>query len=218
MARTEREAMADPSSRCRRWGTCAPSRSAQDSVGSESTRTRSAGLRAAAPAGGARAVVPRTARATATTMTAAPLRPRASATSRQRPSGAAGFPATVHAAMTYTHGHQEPVLRSHRWRTAENSCAYLLPHLRADMTLLDVGCGPGSITADLADRVGRVVGVDRSPEAVGAARADHPGIDFRVADLHDLDERFDVVHAHQVLQHLQDPVAALARLASLARL
>ena len=120
--------------------------------------------------------------------------------------------------MTYTHGHQEPVLRSHRWRTAENSCAYLLPHLRADMTLLDVGCGPGSITADLADRVGRVVGVDRSPEAVAAARADHPGIDFRVADLHDLDEHFDVVHAHQVLQHLQDPVAALARLASLARL
>jgi Methyltransferase domain len=67
--------------------------------------------------------------------------------------------------VTYTHGHSEPVLRSHRWRTAENSCAYLLPHLRADMTPLDVGCGPGSITADLAGRVASVVGVDRSTEA-----------------------------------------------------
>ena len=50
----------------------------------------------------------------------------------------------------YTHGHHESVLRSHRWRTAENSAAYLLPHLGPARTLLDVGCGPGTITADLA--------------------------------------------------------------------
>ena len=42
----------------------------------------------------------------------------------------------------YTHGHHESVLRSHRWRTAENSCAYLLPHLGPDMTLLDVEMQP----------------------------------------------------------------------------
>jgi SAM-dependent methyltransferase len=120
--------------------------------------------------------------------------------------------------MTYTHGHQEPVLRSHRWRTAENSCAYLLPHLRPDLTLLDVGCGPGSITADLAGRVARVVGLDSSPEAIAAARADHPGVDFRVGDLFDVDEEFDVVHAHQVLQHLQHPVRALRQLFSIGRL
>src|SRR6202012_2361401 len=53
----------------------------------------------------------------------------------------------------YTHGHHESVLRSHKWRTAQNSAAYLLPHLAADATVLDVGCGPGTITADLADRV-----------------------------------------------------------------
>lgn len=120
--------------------------------------------------------------------------------------------------MTYTHGHSEPVLRSHRWRTAENSCAYLLPHLRPDMTLLDVGCGPGSITADLAGRVASAVGVDRSADAVAAAQADHPGIEFRVADLFDLDGRYDVVHAHQVLQHLRDPVGALRKLGSLGGL
>ena len=44
---------------------------------------------------------------------------------------------------TYTHGHAEAVLRSHRWRTAANSAAYLLPHLHPGQRLLDVGCGPG---------------------------------------------------------------------------
>src|SRR5262245_65676617 len=53
----------------------------------------------------------------------------------------------------YTHGHHESVLRSHRWRTAENSAAYLLGRLRPGMSLLDVGCGPGTIPADLAARV-----------------------------------------------------------------
>jgi trans-aconitate methyltransferase len=74
----------------------------------------------------------------------------------------------------YTHGHHESVLRSHRWRTAENSAAYLLPHLHRWMSLLDVGCGPGTITFDLARRVapGRVVGVDLSADVIEqAARA-----------------------------------------------
>jgi cyclopropane fatty-acyl-phospholipid synthase-like methyltransferase len=46
----------------------------------------------------------------------------------------------------YPHGHHESVLRSHRWHTAENSAAYLLPHLHPGMSLLDAGCGPGTIT------------------------------------------------------------------------
>ena len=53
----------------------------------------------------------------------------------------------------YTHGRAEPVLRGHRQRTAENSARYLLPRLRPGQDLLDVGSGPGTITADLAERV-----------------------------------------------------------------
>ena len=61
---------------------------------------------------------------------------------------------------TYTHGHAASVLRSHTWRTIENSAAYLAPHLDAGDKLLDVGCGPGTITADVARRVKAVVALD----------------------------------------------------------
>ncbi|MDR6322832.1 class I SAM-dependent methyltransferase [Actinoplanes couchii] len=120
---------------------------------------------------------------------------------------------------TYTHGHHESVLRSHRWRTAENSAAYLLPHLSSGISLLDVGCGPGTITADLAAHVtpGRVVALEQTEPALGLARAEIErrglsGVEFTVGDVHALDfpdGTFDVVHAHQVLQHVTDPVAAL---------
>ena len=62
----------------------------------------------------------------------------------------------------YTHGHSESVLRSHRTRTAASSAAYLLPHLAHGQRLLDVGSGPGSITADLAVLVapGEVVALE----------------------------------------------------------
>lgn len=126
---------------------------------------------------------------------------------------------------TYTHGHHESVLRSHRWRTAENSAAHLLPHLRDGMEVLDVGCGPGTITVDLARRIGRgrVEGVDRSEEIVSTARADAAGVEnvsFTTGDVYRLDhpdETFDVVHAHQVLQHLSDPVGALREMRRVCR-
>jgi len=118
--------------------------------------------------------------------------------------------------VTYTHGHEEAVLRSHRWRTADNSCAYLLPHLREDMTLLDVGCGPGNITADLATRVASVTGIDPSADVIAQAKAAYPDLDVRAEKLDDhRGGPYDVVHAHQVLHHLQDPVAALRRMGEL---
>jgi len=127
--------------------------------------------------------------------------------------------------VTYTHGHAESVLRSHRTRTAENSAAYLLPYLRETDRLLDVGSGPGTITADLAHRVREVVALEISDEVAALTRTELEGrgiadIDVRVGDVQalDLDDaEFDVAHAHQVLQHVVDPVGALRELARVTR-
>ena len=130
-------------------------------------------------------------------------------------------------AAVYTHGHHESVLRSHRWRTAENSAAYLLPHLASGVTVLDVGAGPGTITADLAALVApaRVTALEVSESALAIARAEIERrglttVDFAVGDVHALDfadGTFDVVHAHQVLQHVGDPVGALREMRRVAR-
>lgn len=126
---------------------------------------------------------------------------------------------------TYTHGHHDSVLRSHRTRTAANSAAYLVPHLRPGMELLDVGCGPGTITVDLARLVapGRVLGIDREEGVLDEARSLGAGVEnlsFATGDVYALafaDASFDAIHAHQVLQHLTDPVAALAELRRVCR-
>src|SRR5690348_4438077 len=130
-------------------------------------------------------------------------------------------------ANVYTHGHHESVLRSHRWRTAANSAAYLLPHLTPGTSVLDVGCGPGTITADLAELVapGRVTAVEVTDAALDLARAEIArrgltNVDFAVANVHALDlpdDSFDVVHAHQVLQHVSDPVQALREMRRVCR-
>jgi SAM-dependent methyltransferase len=128
---------------------------------------------------------------------------------------------------TYTHGHHESVLRSHRWRTAENSAAHLLPHLSSGATVLDIGCGPGTITADFATLVtpARVTALEVTEAALGLARAEITrrgltNVEFVVGDVHALafpEDSFDVVHAHQVLQHVGDPVAALREMRRVTR-
>ena len=128
----------------------------------------------------------------------------------------------------YTHGHHESVLRSHRWRTAQNSAAYLVPHLRPGMRLLDVGCGPGTLTMDLAEQLGEtghVTALEPTEQALDLARAeaDRRGttsVDFVTGNVQALalpDDGFDVVHAHQVLQHVDEPVQALREMRRVCR-
>lgn len=130
-------------------------------------------------------------------------------------------------AVRYTMGHEQAVLANHATRTAQNSAGYLLEHLRPGMTVLDVGCGPASITLDLAELVapGVVTGIENAPAPletarVAAAERGDTTTRFELADVMELpydDDSFDVVHAHQVLQHLADPVGALREMARVAR-
>lgn len=122
----------------------------------------------------------------------------------------------------YTHGHHASVVGAHATRTIANSAAYLTPHLVEGASLLDVGCGPGSITAEFAARlsVADVLGVDLSESVIATARAANPTMRFEVMDLYGLDianDSFDIVHAHQVLQHVSDPVGALAEMRRVAK-
>jgi len=118
----------------------------------------------------------------------------------------------------YTHGHHASVVAQHARRTAERDAAYLLPRLRAGMRLLDVGCGPGTITVGLGRAVapGEVIGTDVVPAVLEEARAhlattDVTNVRFEEGSVYALpyeDASFDVVHMHQVLQHLARPVDA----------
>ena len=59
---------------------------------------------------------------------------------------------------------------------------------------------------------GRVCGIDPSADVIAAARRDHPGVEFATGDVYDMaidGASWDVVHAHQLLQHVPDPVTAL---------
>jgi ubiquinone/menaquinone biosynthesis C-methylase UbiE len=123
----------------------------------------------------------------------------------------------------YVHGHHESVLRSHSSRTIADSAAYLVPHLVPGVRVLDIGCGPGSLTAEMAGRVapGEVIGIDASTQVIEQATAEHGDVArFATGDIFDLDfadDSFDIVHAHQVLQHLDDPVRALVELRRVTR-
>ncbi|PFG31148.1 methyltransferase domain-containing protein [Paramicrobacterium agarici] len=122
----------------------------------------------------------------------------------------------------YIHGHHESVVRTHAWRTVDNSAAYVVPHLRVGMNVLDVGCGPGTITVDLARRIspGRVRGIDVEPAVIERARnyaesADVRNVEFAQGSGYAIDapdDTFDLVHAHQVLQHVADPDRVMAEM------
>jgi ubiquinone/menaquinone biosynthesis C-methylase UbiE len=79
--------------------------------------------------------------------------------------------------------------------------------------VVDVGCGAGTATAQLAARGLTAVGVDASDQLVGVARSRHPGVEFITGTAQDLplpDRSFQRYRAERVYQHLADPATALA--------
>ena len=106
--------------------------------------------------------------------------------------------------------------------------AFLAPHLRAGMRLLDCGCGPGSITVDLAQAVapGEAVGIDLREDALAQGRAlarerRIANVSFQKASVYQLphpDGSFNAAFACAVLQHLAAPLAALKEMRRVLKL
>src|SRR4051812_40313193 len=83
----------------------------------------------------------------------------------------------------------------------------------AGMSVLDVGCGPGYVSAAAAERGAKPTGLDFSNHMVGIARRSFPAIEFREGDAQNLpfsDETFDRVVANFALLHLAEPERACA--------
>jgi ubiquinone/menaquinone biosynthesis C-methylase UbiE len=128
---------------------------------------------------------------------------------------------------TYTHTHHPSAVGDHARRGAADSAGFLIPHIKPDFQILDIGCGPGTISIDLANLVpqGKLVGVDAVEAVLEQARknAEARGttnIDFKPADANDLpfeDNTFDVVFCHQVLQHVGSPSGILKEMARVAK-
>ena len=121
---------------------------------------------------------------------------------------------------TYTLGYDSSATTSyHSSRTVTSNAAFFLPYLKKGMTLLDCGCGPGSITIGLAEMVnpGAVVGIDIGASYIELARSDAEkqgvfNVSFKEGNLYDLpfpDNTFDAAFAHAVLNHLSEPLQAL---------
>ena len=122
----------------------------------------------------------------------------------------------------YTMGYSEEFLQLLHRRNAENNASYFLRHLKPGMRVLDLGCGPGSISVGLAKAIepGELHGIDMEESQIGIARASaeaggHSNATFHVGDATDLpfdDGYFDAVHTHAVLMHIPDTEKTLSEI------
>jgi 2-polyprenyl-3-methyl-5-hydroxy-6-metoxy-1,4-benzoquinol methylase len=98
---------------------------------------------------------------------------------------------------------------------------FLLESVRAGERVLDVGCGEGAFTAELARAGARAVGIDVAEEPLRRARARHPELDVRLVDAEggwDLpDASFDAVWAGETIEHVLDTAAWLSEVRRVLR-
>lgn len=126
------------------------------------------------------------------------------------------FQRVIQKLQGYLFGDDERMMKIFAHRKHSNFASFIRPHINENTHILDVGCGPGSVTADFAGicSKGRVVGVDDCPAAISLAQKMYPSssANFLVASAYTLpfgDGEFDVACANSLLQHLSDPESAV---------
>ena len=127
----------------------------------------------------------------------------------------------------YVHGYEDWTREWMSQRTATRELGFLLPHLSPGLSVLDAGCGPGSITVGLAEIVapGEVTGMDIEPRQLATATrlaADRGigNVHFQQGSVYALpfpDASFDVAVAHFVIEHVSEPRRALRELRRVLR-
>ena len=127
----------------------------------------------------------------------------------------------------YSVGYEDAAMHRLGRFTAASDAAYLLPYMNKGMRVLDVGCGPGTISVGLAAAVdpGEFHGIDMEVSQVERAalagrQAGLANARFQVADALDLpfpDGHFDVVHCHTLFMHVPDTMAVLAEIKRVLR-
>lgn len=134
---------------------------------------------------------------------------------------------------SYKQGYSKYTLATQQLRTAESNAAFLLPHIAKRDRILDVGCGPGTITIGFAKYAseGGVVGIDISAEVLQKAReaaaeakvpTEGPGsVIFEQGNILERlpypDETFDIIYSSQMFGHLPPPDLPLRALAEMRR-
>jgi ubiquinone/menaquinone biosynthesis C-methylase UbiE len=118
------------------------------------------------------------------------------------------------------HGVTPGLSRDYSRRTAGAQAAFLLPHLRPGMKLLDVGCGPGTISVGLASTVspGQVIGIDHDGAHIEEAKAlagrqGTPNVFFRTGDALSLpfpDGVFEAAFENDLLTHIPEQAVRAA--------
>jgi ubiquinone/menaquinone biosynthesis C-methylase UbiE len=117
----------------------------------------------------------------------------------------------------YTPGYDRMAVDFMKRRTLASHAHFIEPLLEPGMRILDLGCGPGTITLDIAARVGSagsVVGVDCSETQLSeaCAAAGELPVTFRAMNAYKLeleDESFEGVFSHALFEHLSQPMQAL---------
>lgn len=122
---------------------------------------------------------------------------------------------------TYTPGYSDNAAAFMARRRAETHAAFFLVYLRSGMTVLDCGCGPGTITAGLAERVapGMVTGIDAEESQIALARqnvlASGREVRFEVASIYEIpfpNNSFDAAFSSALFEHLREPLRALGEI------